>query len=451
MAVVTKSRPLMDAAGGNPTGVQAPVDQKCTVLDQSPVAPALPIWLKIRLDNVTNKPEGWISSGAVNPTRDTNDGPIDNDQFADHCVTLEQVVGGSSLYIMAVAELRTRIIAPSLPAAPDATTLHGPFALTTADWDFGLKLPGVTDQPSDIDSWRAQCNVFNAMAQAAQSKLAAIRAGLPSFIGLYLTQVVGASIASSLLGNPNQKVSTLLAAATPADLAKEGVNKASVLTQYSSVLSTDVASAVISGLTNDMQKAIDTVVPSIQSKGGTVTDSADSSVTSQTGPKIAWGGVVNADFKTKVCQISADLGCDPSFLMAAMAFETGERFTPNIVNPRSGATGLIQFMPNTAINTLHTTTAALANMTAVAQLDFVKEYMMQFQGKFRTLSDVYMAIFAPAAVGKPESTVLYSSPSQAYLQNKPLDVNNDGVITKAEAASFVQKELTKGLAGPRLG
>jgi hypothetical protein len=90
-------------------------------------------------------------------------------------------------------------------------------------------------------------------------------------------------------------------------------------------------------------------------------------------------------------------------------------------------------------------------MTPVAQLDFVKQYMMQFQGKFKSLSDVYMAIFAPAAVGKPESTVLYRTPSKEYLANKPLDVDHDGVITKAEAASFVQNELTRGLSGPRLG
>jgi hypothetical protein len=138
--------------------------------------------------------------------------------------------------------------------------------------------------------------------------------------------------------------------------------------------------------------------------------------------------------------------------MAAMAFETGETFSPSKKNNEgSGATGLIQFMPDTAIHVLHTTTAALASMTAVAQLDFVKQYMMQFQGKYKTLSDVYMAIFAPVAVGQPESTILYTSPSQKYLLNKGLDSNGDGVITKTEAASFVQKELIRGLSGPRLG
>jgi hypothetical protein len=52
------------------------------------------------------------------------------------------------------------------------------------------------------------------------------------------------------------------------------------------------------------------------------------------------------EFKTKVLAISKDLGCDPNHFMAAMAFETGERFSSR-KNRASGATGLIQFMPTT--------------------------------------------------------------------------------------------------------
>ena len=58
--------------------------------------------------------------------------------------------------------------------------------------------------------------------------------------------------------------------------------------------------------------------------------------------KIAWGKKVSKDFKAKVISISDKLGCDPSHLMSAMAFETGESFSPTIQNAQSGATGLIQ-------------------------------------------------------------------------------------------------------------
>src|SRR2546428_85973 len=161
-------------------------------------------------------------------------------------------------------------------------------------------------------------------------------------------------------------------------------------------------------------------------------------------PEIAWGKKVSPAFKTKVMAISTGLGCDPSHLMAAMAFETGERFTPDIRNPVSGATGLIQFMPKTAVG-LGTTTAALAAMTAVDQLDFVAKYLKPFKGKMKTLSDVYMTILFPKAVGKPEAFVLFAAPSKAYEQNKGLDINKDDQVTKGEASSKVQSKLDKGL------
>ncbi|MBS0472778.1 MAG: lytic transglycosylase [Proteobacteria bacterium] len=159
---------------------------------------------------------------------------------------------------------------------------------------------------------------------------------------------------------------------------------------------------------------------------------------------IAWGAKVGADFKAKVLTISAGLGCDPSHLMSAMAFETGERFTADVRNKVSGATGLIQFMPVTA-KALGTTTDAMAAMTAVDQLDYVAKYLKPYKGKMKTLSDVYMTILWPAAVGKPEAFVLFKQPTKAYQQNAGLDANRDGVITKAEAAAKVQAKLIRGM------
>lgn len=160
---------------------------------------------------------------------------------------------------------------------------------------------------------------------------------------------------------------------------------------------------------------------------------------------IAWGAVVTPEFKKKVIAICGTLGCDPNHLMAAMAFETGERFTPDVKNPISGATGLIQFMPDTAVG-LGTTIAALAAMSAVDQLDFVLEHFRRQHKKFDTLSDVYMAILLPAAVGKPEDFALFTKPSKAYEQNAGLDTNGNGIITKTEAASLVAAKLHRGMA-----
>ena len=162
-------------------------------------------------------------------------------------------------------------------------------------------------------------------------------------------------------------------------------------------------------------------------------------------PEIAWGKKVSAAFKARVITIANTLGCDPSHLMAAMAFESAETFSPSVKNKLSGATGLIQFMPSTA-KALGTTTAALAAMSAEAQLDFVALYFKPYKGRLAMLSDVYMAILWPKAVGKPEAYVLFQSPSKAYKQNSGLDLNKDGQVTKGEAADKVQRKLTKGLA-----
>ena len=185
--------------------------------------------------------------------------------------------------------------------------------------------------------------------------------------------------------------------------------------------------------------------------GGSNGSAAGSDGGAQPGQEqISWGKKVSADFKAKVIAICSGLGCDPSFLMAAMAFETGAAFSPTIQNPRSSATGLIQFMPSTA-KSLGTSISALMQMTAVQQLDVVQKYLAPFKGRMRSLSDVYMTILFPAAVGKPDSFVLFASPSVAYQQNSGLDVNHDGQVTKGEAASKVQARLDEGLSTANRG
>jgi hypothetical protein len=163
------------------------------------------------------------------------------------------------------------------------------------------------------------------------------------------------------------------------------------------------------------------------------------------GTGLAWGAKVNAEFRSKVVACCGRLQMNPDFLMAAMAFETGETFSPSARNVTSGATGLIQFMPSTA-ESLHTTTAALAAMSAVDQLDFVERYLKPFTGRLATIEDTYMAILFPRAIGQPNSFVLFGAPSVAYRQNRGLDADKDNRVTKAEAAAKVQQKLARGSA-----
>lgn len=126
-------------------------------------------------------------------------------------------------------------------------------------------------------------------------------------------------------------------------------------------------------------------------------------------------------------------------LLAVMIFES--RLRPDTVNIMSGATGFIQFMPSTARD-LKTTTNELHKMTPTCQLDYVCAYLQPYTGRIQTCEDVYMAVFCPVAVGRPLDFVLPYK-NKAYLQNKGLDLNADGVITKIEACSFVLKYFKK--------
>jgi len=173
-------------------------------------------------------------------------------------------------------------------------------------------------------------------------------------------------------------------------------------------------------------------------------------LTSIPGQKIAWGAKVSTAFKTKLIKIAGNLGVDPDFLMSAMAFESAETFSASVKNAASGATGLIQFMPSTATS-LGTSTTALAAMTAEDQLDYVEKYFNPYKNKLTTIEDVYMTILWPNAIGKANSYVLFSKPSVAYTQNSGLDANNDGDITKEEAAAMVKAKLVKGRGAGYLG
>ena len=113
--------------------------------------------------------------------------------------------------------------------------------------------------------------------------------------------------------------------------------------------------------------------------GPSTSDSAPARSTASSSDQLAWGAKVSEGFRNKARAIAVDLGCNPDFLMAAMAFETGETFSPSIRNPQSGATGLIQFMPSTA-KALGTTTNDLATMSAEDQLDFVAKFFNDHKG-----------------------------------------------------------------------
>lgn len=163
--------------------------------------------------------------------------------------------------------------------------------------------------------------------------------------------------------------------------------------------------------------------------------------------QVAWGHRVSREFVAKVVRICRDFGWTQdhvSWLMACMAFESGETFSPSIRNAAgSNAVGLVQFMPSTAKH-LGTSSYELSRMSAVEQLNWVARYFWPYKNRVRSLEDMYMAILMPKYIGYPLATPIFSG-GIAYRQNSGLDSNRDGKVTKYEAAAKVRSKLMKGL------
>lgn len=147
-------------------------------------------------------------------------------------------------------------------------------------------------------------------------------------------------------------------------------------------------------------------------------------------------------FIAKVKEVAAKLGINPNWLMAIMYWESARTFSPSITNS-IGATGLIQFMPSTAIG-LGTTTAALRQMTAVQQMDYVYKYYLPYKSKITNYIDCYLVTFFPAAIGKPDTHVIQTSKLPASLiatQNPAFDINKDKKVTVGEIRTVMLRKL----------
>ena len=172
-------------------------------------------------------------------------------------------------------------------------------------------------------------------------------------------------------------------------------------------------------------------------------DKAFNKETSEQNPYVPPKNVMeDLDFIQAVDNLAFELGVIPQDLLRVMAFETGHTFDPSEKNRAgSGAIGLIQFVESTAKD-LGTSTAELAGMTRVEQLEYVSTFLKQkLKGvEDPDIGDLYMAVFYPAAVGKANDYILLeqkdpdlSNKKDPYNLNYNLDMNRDGFITKGEA------------------
>lgn len=163
------------------------------------------------------------------------------------------------------------------------------------------------------------------------------------------------------------------------------------------------------------------------------------------------------DVERRIQQVCTLLGINPAWLMMVMWSES--RLNAQAVNKQPGdsdnpqiraatrATGLIQIMPDTALN-LGTTTKALYAMNAIDQLNYVYKYFKPWTGKIKSYFDLYLITFFPDAIGKPDDYILQTkklSASTIAKQNPFFDVNKDGKLTVGEIKRRMYESIPKAI------
>ncbi|USN43946.1 MAG: YdcH family protein [Candidatus Woesearchaeota archaeon] len=153
-------------------------------------------------------------------------------------------------------------------------------------------------------------------------------------------------------------------------------------------------------------------------------------------------GSLEPEFFQKVETLASEIGTTPEALLTVMSYETIGTLNPAIKNPVSSATGLIQFLEDTA-GSYGTTTTDLAKMSRVEQMEYVEKYFSSLKGKAGIgVADLYLSVFSGTSgkcIGKENDCVVYrKSDGDKYTQNSAnFDANKDGMITKGEVTTAV--------------
>lgn len=156
------------------------------------------------------------------------------------------------------------------------------------------------------------------------------------------------------------------------------------------------------------------------------------------------------NFEIKVREVSQELDIAPSWLMAVMHSES--QFDGSVENQAgSGATGLIQILPQTA-EVLDISLPHLRNLNPIEQMEYAQKFLNMVKQErnveFDSLTDLYLAILYPKAVGQRQFT-LYQHPEAAYTRNKGLDINKDGKVTTEDIEERMAERYPEAFAAAK--
>jgi hypothetical protein len=149
------------------------------------------------------------------------------------------------------------------------------------------------------------------------------------------------------------------------------------------------------------------------------------------------------------------LGLPIGGLIRVMATESAGSMDPNQKGPKfkkGYVVGLIQFIPDT-YNAYGYTENQMLSMTAEKQLELIEKFFSAKKGQLKSYTDVYLAVFFPTAVGKPDSYVFGSKQEdkqKIYKQNpaiaKYADKNHaPGYITKGDFIQYAAESQKQSI------
>lgn len=156
-----------------------------------------------------------------------------------------------------------------------------------------------------------------------------------------------------------------------------------------------------------------------------------------------WSSRITCDERKKVLEVCAELWGESkkvekaSELMSIFHLETGDTFSPSKENGK-GFVGLIQFSESAA-NSVDTTYAKLKGMTFIEQLDYVKKYLKKNIDRLTTITDFYLQVIKPNAVGhgsEPDYIVFDESISvpdngiESDLEKRNKNIQREPWVTK---------------------
>lgn len=135
--------------------------------------------------------------------------------------------------------------------------------------------------------------------------------------------------------------------------------------------------------------------------------------------------------------LAQTLSLSPDHIMAVTAFETDGSFDHRTRNPVNGTLGLIQFTTELA-GRLGTSMEDLAKASFEQHLHYIGQLLdsraQSVPATQLSLADICLALIAPDHIDRAETTPVFTEDAtpKAYNRYAPLDIDEDGRITRSE-------------------